>query len=84
MSAGHAERTRIRFEQDAFSWLGGRALDALDALDAIEALELLACLRRVTARGVIEMAHCLKDRFKLLYIARKARPALLGPERWPA
>ena len=55
VSAGHAERTRIRFEQDAFPWLGRRAIAA------IEAPELLACLRRVTARGAIETAHRLKD-----------------------
>ena len=55
VSAGHAERTRIRFEQDAFPWLGRRAIAA------IEAPELLACLRRVTARGAIETARRLKD-----------------------
>ena len=55
VSAGHAERTRIRFEQDAFPWLGRRPIAA------IEAPELLACLRRVTARGAIETAHRLKD-----------------------
>lgn len=55
VSAGHAERTRIRFEQDAFPWLGRRPIGEL------EAPELLACLRRVTARGAIETAHRLKD-----------------------
>lgn len=55
VSEGHAGRTRIRFEQDAFPWLGRRPL-----VD-IEAPELLACLRRVTARGAIETAHRLKD-----------------------
>ena len=55
VSPGHAERTRIRFEQDAFPWLG-RGLVA-----EIEAPELLAVLRRVTARGAIETAHRLKD-----------------------
>lgn len=55
VSAGHAERTRIRFEQDAFPWLGRRSIAEL------EAPELLACLRRVTARGAIETAHRLKD-----------------------
>ncbi len=55
VSAGHAERTRIRFEQDAFPWLGRHPIAA------IEAPELLACLRRVTARGAIETAHRLKD-----------------------
>jgi integrase len=55
VSDGHAERTRIRFQQDAFPWLGRRPIAE------IEAPELLACLRRVTARGAIETAHRLKD-----------------------
>jgi integrase len=55
VSEGHAERTRIRFEQDAFPWLGRCPIAE------IEAPELLACLRRVTARGAIETAHRLKD-----------------------
>lgn len=55
VSAGHADRTRIRFEQDVFPWLGRRPLEE------IEAPELLACLRRVTARGAIETAHRVKD-----------------------
>ena len=55
MSEGHAERTRIRLEQDAFPWLGRRPIAE------IEAPELLQCLRRVEARGAIETAHRLKD-----------------------
>jgi integrase len=55
VSAGHAERTRIRFEQDAFPWIGRRPIAEIDAP------ELLATLRRVTARGAIETAHRLKD-----------------------
>ena len=55
VSAGHAERTRIRFEQDAFPWIGARPMLEL------EAPEVLAVLRRVTARGAIETAHRLKD-----------------------
>lgn len=55
VSAGHAERTRIRFEQDAFPWIGRRPLAEL------EAPELLGVLRKVTARGAIETAHRLKD-----------------------
>lgn len=55
VSAGHADRTRIRFEQDAFPWIGRRPLAEL------EAPELLTVLRRVTARGAIETAHRLKD-----------------------
>jgi Arm DNA-binding domain len=48
VSAGHADRTRIRLEQDAFPWIGRRQLAD------IEAPELLACLRRVEVRGAIE------------------------------
>lgn len=55
VSAGHAERTRIRFENDAFPWLGHRPIAE------IEAPELLVTLRRVTARCAIETAHRLKD-----------------------
>ena len=55
VSAGHAARTRIRLEQDAFPWLGRRPIGE------IEAPELLACLRRVEARGAIETAHRIKD-----------------------
>lgn len=55
VSEGHAERTRIRFEQDAFPWIGRRPVSG------IEAPELLAVLRRVTDRGAIETAHRLKD-----------------------
>ena len=55
VSKGHAEHTRIRFEQDVFPWLG-RTLIA-----DIEAPEVLTCLRRVTARGAIETAHRIKD-----------------------
>ena len=55
VSAGHAERTRIRLEQDAFPWIGRRPVGD------IEPPELLACLRRVEARGAIETAHRVKD-----------------------
>jgi len=55
VSAGHAERTRIRLEQDAFPWIGRRLVGE------IEPPELLACLRRVEARGAIETAHRVKD-----------------------
>jgi integrase len=55
VSAGHAERTRVRFEQDAFPWIGREPIAKL------EAPTLLAVLRRVTARGAIETAHRLKD-----------------------
>jgi integrase len=55
VSAGHADRTRIRFEQDVFPWLGRKPMAD------IEAPELLECLRRVEARGAIETAHRVKD-----------------------
>lgn len=55
VSEGHAERTRIRLEQDAFPWLGRRPIGE------IEAPELLQCLRRVEARGAIETAHRVKN-----------------------
>ncbi|XVJ70359.1 MAG: integrase arm-type DNA-binding domain-containing protein [Rhizobacter sp.] len=55
VSEGHAERTRIRFEQDVFPYLGRRPIGE------IKAPELLACLRRVESRGAIETAHRIKD-----------------------
>jgi integrase len=55
VSAGHAERTRIRLEQDVFPWLGRRPIAA------IEAPELLQSLRRVEARGALETTHRIKD-----------------------
>lgn len=55
VSEGHHERTRIRLEQDAFPWIGRRALGEIDAP------ELLAVLRRIEARGAIETAHRVKD-----------------------
>jgi integrase len=55
VSAGHAQRTRIRLEQDVFPWLGTRPIWS------IEAPELLQVLRRVEARGAIETAHRIKD-----------------------
>jgi integrase len=55
VSEAHASRTRIRFEQDAFPWIGRRTVVE------IEPPELLAVLRRVTERGAVETAHRLKD-----------------------
>lgn len=55
VSAGHAERTRIRLEQDAFPWIGRRPIAE------VEAPELLQVLRKVEARGAIETAHRIKD-----------------------
>jgi integrase len=53
--ATHAARTLVRFEQDAFPFIGRRPIAE------IEAPELLQVLRRVVARGAIETAHRLKD-----------------------
>lgn len=50
VSAGHAARTTIRLEQDAFPWIGRRQIDEIDGP------ELLAVLRKVEARGAIETA----------------------------
>lgn len=55
VSAGHADRTRIRMEQDVFPWLGRRPIAE------IEAPELLQCLRRVEVRGAFETTHRIKD-----------------------
>lgn len=55
VSDGHAERTRIRLEQDVFPWIGRRPIADL------EAPELLRCLQRVVDRGAIETAHRIKD-----------------------
>jgi integrase len=55
VSAGHAARTLIRFEQDVFPWVGRVAISEL------EAPELLEVLRRVESRGAIETTHRIKD-----------------------
>jgi len=55
VSAGHADRTRIRLEQDIFPWLGR------DGIATIKAPALLTCLRRVEARGAIETAHRIRQ-----------------------
>lgn len=55
VSSGHAERTRIRLEQDVFPWMGRKPIAT------IKARELLECLRRVEARGAIETAHRVKQ-----------------------
>ena len=55
VSDGHADRTRIRLEQDVFPWIGRRPVGS------IKPSELLACLRRVEQRGAIETAHRVKQ-----------------------
>ncbi|MFN9104840.1 MAG: tyrosine-type recombinase/integrase, partial [Betaproteobacteria bacterium] len=54
VSEGHAERTLVRFEQDAFPYMGRRPAAEIDSAELLEVLE------RVTARGAIETAHRLK------------------------
>lgn len=55
VSEGHAERTRLRLEQNIFPWLGRRPITSVNAP------ELLECLRRVEARGAVETAHRIKQ-----------------------
>ena len=55
VSAGHADRTKVRFENDVFPWLGRSPIAEIDAP------QLLECLRRIEARGAIETAHRAKD-----------------------
>lgn len=55
VSEGHADRTRIRLEQDVFPWIGTLAMSAINAP------MLLEVLRRVEARGAIETAHRVKQ-----------------------
>jgi integrase len=54
-SSKHSERTRIRFEQDVFPYVGHRPLSA------IEPPELLSVLRKVVDRQAIETAHRIKN-----------------------
>lgn len=55
VSDGHAERTKIRLEQDVFPWLGTARISE------IKPPALLECLRRVEARGAIETAHRIRQ-----------------------
>ena len=55
VSEGHAARTLIRLEQDAFPWIGRRPIGDLKAADVLE------CAQKVVQRGAIETAHRLKD-----------------------
>ncbi|MBN9411270.1 MAG: integrase arm-type DNA-binding domain-containing protein [Burkholderiales bacterium] len=55
VSKGHADRTLVRFENDAFPLLGSRPIAEIDPP------ELLRCLRLVESRGALETAHRLKD-----------------------
>jgi integrase len=55
VSTGHAQRTCIRLEQDAFPWIGRLPIASIKAPTVLE------CLRRVEARGAIETAHRVKQ-----------------------
>lgn len=55
VSEGHAARTLIRFEKDAFPYIGRTGIAG------VSAPTLLDVLRRVESRGAIETAHRLKD-----------------------
>ncbi|MDZ7811869.1 MAG: integrase arm-type DNA-binding domain-containing protein [Ideonella sp.] len=55
VSPAHAERTRVRLEQDVFPYIGRQPLAD------VEPPELLAALRRIIDRGAIETAHRAKD-----------------------
>ena len=50
-SLGHAERTKGHLEREIFPWLGGRPVHD------VTAPELLAVLRRIEARGALDVAH---------------------------
>jgi integrase len=50
----HADRTRIRLEQDVFPWIGRRPISE------IKPPELLECIRRVEGRGARETAHRIR------------------------
>jgi len=53
-SAGHTANNMIRLEKDVFPFIGGHPINN------IRAPELLAVLRRVEARGALEMAHRIR------------------------
>jgi len=55
VSAGHAERTLTRLEQDVFPWIGATPVGEVNAP------LLLATLRRIEARSAIETAHRAKQ-----------------------
>ncbi|NBD19525.1 integrase arm-type DNA-binding domain-containing protein [Aquabacterium fontiphilum] len=52
---GHAARTLLRLEQDAFPWIGATPIAE------VTAPKLLEALRKVEARGAIETAHRVRQ-----------------------
>ncbi len=55
VTAGHAERTLIRLEQNVFPWIGRLPIASITAPQVLE------CLRRVEERGAVETAHRIKQ-----------------------
>lgn len=54
VTPGHADKTRVRLEQNVFPWLGSKPIGSIEAPD------LLQCLRRIESRGVIDTTHRVK------------------------
>ena len=55
VTEGHAARTLLRLEQDAFPWIGSLPIAE------VTAPKLLEALRKVEARGAIETAHRIRQ-----------------------
>lgn len=55
VTEGHAARTLLRLEQDAFPWIGATPIAE------VTAPKLLDALRKVEARGAIETAHRVRQ-----------------------
>lgn len=55
VTEGHAARTLLRLEQDAFPWIGATPIAE------VTAPKLLEALRKVEARGAIETAHRVRQ-----------------------
>lgn len=55
VTEGHAARTLLRLEQDAFPWIGA------SPIAEVTAPKLLEALRKVEARGAIETAHRVRQ-----------------------
>jgi integrase len=57
----HAQRVMSRLENNAFPWIGKKAITAIDAADLLEVLQ------RVEERGAIDTAHRLKAVIALVF-----------------
>jgi len=75
LSVDHIERTRRRFEQHAFPWIGNKPIADVDTDD------VLACLKRLEDRNKIDTAHRLLKqlsgvfRFAIVHKRAKHNPA---------